>query len=177
MRGDGPTNPHTLHNARGAAPIAAYGQPGGPQGRDRARAAQRSQRMVSRMAKRILIIDDEQPIADLLAETFAREGYDTTRTTESLRFFDAVQAVKPDLILLDLRMNYLTGEDELRLLNLFPEVANIPVIVVTADHDAPSKATMYRSLGVVKIITKPFNLDDIIAAVQQTIGSPQEVAH
>src|SRR5690348_11892791 len=72
------------------------------------------------MAKRILILDDEQPIADLLAETFAHEGYDTTRTTEPLRFFDAVRATQPDLILLDLWMKYLEGEDELRLLQLFP---------------------------------------------------------
>jgi DNA-binding response OmpR family regulator len=129
------------------------------------------------MAKRILVIDDEQPIADLLAETFAREGYDTTRTTEPLRFFDAVQKVQPDLILLDLRMKYLTGEDELRLLHLFPEVSNIPVIIVTADHDAPAKEALYRPLGVVGIVTKPFNMDDLIALVEKTIGSPQEVAH
>jgi DNA-binding response OmpR family regulator len=128
------------------------------------------------MAKRILIIDDEQPIADLLAETFAREGYDTTRTTEPLRFFDAVQKFQPDLILLDLRMKYLTGEDELRLLRLFPEVAHIPVIVVTGDPTATYHEQLYRSLGVVKIITKPFNMDDLIAAVRETIGNSQEVA-
>jgi two-component system, OmpR family, response regulator VicR len=129
------------------------------------------------MAKRILIIDDEQPIADMLAETFAQEGYETTRTTESLRFFDAVQAVKPDLILLDLMMTYLSGEDELRLLHLFPDLASIPVIVVTGDPSAPYHEALYRSLGVVKIFQKPLDLNDLIAAVQQTIGSPQEVAH
>jgi two-component system response regulator VicR len=128
------------------------------------------------MTKRILIIDDEQPIADLLAETFAHEGYDTTRTTEPLRFFDAVRATQPDLILLDLRMKYLTGEDELRLLQLFPEVAHIPVIVVTADDTAPSREALYRPLGVVAIITKPFQMDDLIALVEQTIGRAQEVA-
>ena len=129
------------------------------------------------MAKRILVMEDDPAIATLLTETFAQEGYETTRNTESLRFFDAVQAVKPDLILLDLLMNYLSGEDELRLLHLFPEVANIPIIVVTADHDAPAKEPMYRSLGVVKIITKPFDMNELIATVRQTIGSPQEVAH
>ena len=129
------------------------------------------------MAKRILILDDEQPIADLLAETFAREGYDTTRTTEPLRFFDAVRATQPDLILLDLWMKYLEGEDELRLLQLFPDLARIPVIIVTANHDAPSKEALYRPLGVVAIFTKPFDMDALIETVRQTIGSPQEVTH
>ena len=129
------------------------------------------------MAKRILILDDEQPIADLLAETFAHEGYDTTRTTEPLRFYDAVRATQPDLILLDLWMKYLEGEDELRLLQLFPDLARIPVIIVTANHDAPSKEALYRPLGVVAIFTKPFDMNALIDTVRQTIGSPQEVAH
>jgi DNA-binding response OmpR family regulator len=129
------------------------------------------------MAKRILILDDEQPIADLLAETFAHEGYDTTRTTEPLRFYDAVRATQPDLILLDLWMKYLEGEDELRLLQLFPDLARIPVIIVTANHDAPSKEALYRPLGVVAIFTKPFDMTALIETVRQTIGSPQEVAH
>jgi two-component system, OmpR family, response regulator len=129
------------------------------------------------MTKRILIIDDEPQIAAALAEIFALEGYDTTRTTEPLRFFDAVQRVQPDLILLDLRMKYLTGEDELRLLQLFPEVSHIPVIVVTADDTAPSREALFRQLGVVAIITKPFKNEDLIDLVQRTIGSPQEVTH
>jgi DNA-binding response OmpR family regulator len=129
------------------------------------------------MAKRILILDDEQSIADLLAETFAREGYDTTRTTEPLRFYDAVRATQPDLILLDLWMKYLEGDDELRLLQLFPDLASIPVIIVTANHDAPSKEALYRPLGVVAIFTKPFDMDALIDTVRRTIGSPQEVAH
>lgn len=129
------------------------------------------------MAKRILIMEDDLAIADLLTETFTREGYESTRNTESLRFFDAVQRVKPDLILLDLWMPYLEGEDELRLLQLFPEVANIPVIVITANHDAPTKEALFRSLGVVKIFTKPFNLDELIATVEQTIGKAEGVAH
>ncbi len=129
------------------------------------------------MAKRILVMEDDPAIATLLTETFAQEGYETTRNTESLRFFDAVRATQPDLILLDLWMKYLEGEDELRLLQLFPDLANIPIIVVTADHDAPSREPMYRSLGVVKIITKPFDMSELIATVRQTIGSPQEVTH
>ncbi len=59
------------------------------------------------MAKKILVMDDDPTIADLLREALADEGYETYMTTQSLRFYDAVQEYKPDLILLDLMMQYL----------------------------------------------------------------------
>jgi DNA-binding response OmpR family regulator len=127
------------------------------------------------MAKRILIADDDAAIAELLASTFSQEGYETTKATESLRFFDAVRAAQPDLILLDLRMPYLNGEDELRLMGMFPEIANTPVIVVTADPDAKPNEAHYRALGVSEVVTKPFNLNDLIKLVHDTIGEPREV--
>ncbi len=127
------------------------------------------------MAKRILIADDDAAIAELLASTFTQEGYETTKATESLRFFDAVRAAQPDLILLDLRMPYLNGEDELRLMGMFPEIANTPVIVVTADPDAKPNEAHYRALGVSEVVTKPFNLNDLIKLVHDTIGEPREV--
>src|SRR5437762_10046667 len=61
------------------------------------------------MAKKILIMDDDPTIADLLTEALADEGYETYMTTQSLRFYDAVREHKPDLILLDLMMQYLDG--------------------------------------------------------------------
>src|SRR5205823_13816443 len=83
------------------------------------------------MAKKILIMDDDPTIADLLTEALADEGYETYMTTQSLRFYDAVRAHQPDLILLDLMMPYLDGRDELQLMAMGVEY-QIPVIVVTA---------------------------------------------
>jgi len=61
------------------------------------------------MAKRILVMDDDPTIADLLREALADEGYETYMTTQSLRFYDAVHEYKPDLILLDLICNTWMG--------------------------------------------------------------------
>src|SRR5260221_7758421 len=68
------------------------------------------------MSKKILVMDDDPTIADLLREALADEGYETYMTTQSLRFYDAVSEHKPDLILLDLMMQYLDGRDELKLM-------------------------------------------------------------
>jgi DNA-binding response OmpR family regulator len=122
------------------------------------------------VAKKILVADDEPAIADLLQTTLAEEGYDVQKSTQSLRFYDAVRQQQPDLILLDLMMPYLEGEDELRLLQLSPETANIPVIVVTAKPDVGHDEQRLRQLGVRHIVRKPFDLIQLIALVNQTIG-------
>ncbi len=122
------------------------------------------------MTKSILVADDETSIADLLAQTLSEEGYEVHKSTQSLRFFDAVREHQPDLILLDLMMPYLQGEDELRLMKLTPETADIPVIVVTAKADVNKDEPTLRSLGVLHIVRKPFDLNQLIALVRQTIG-------
>ena len=122
------------------------------------------------MSKKILIMDDDPTIADLLREALADEGYETHMTTQSLRFFDAVTEVKPDLILLDLMMQYLDGRDELKLMEMGS--FNIPVIVVTAFLDADKEAEDFRNAGVVEIVYKPFDLDQLVELVKRTIGEP-----
>jgi DNA-binding response OmpR family regulator len=123
-----------------------------------------------RMNKRILVADDEEPIAELLAQALEQEGYDTQKATQALRFYDAVTTYRPDLILLDLKMPYLNGEDELKLLRMNAETKDIPVIVVTALSEAKHEREKYRKLGVVEIVTKPFNLDDLVGLIKRTIG-------
>src|SRR5579875_1985845 len=90
------------------------------------------------MTKKILIMDDDPTIADLLTEALADEGYETYMTTQSLRFYDAVREHEPDLVLLDLMMPYLDGRDELKLMTMGVS-QNVPVIVVTAFLGAASE--------------------------------------
>lgn len=123
------------------------------------------------MAKRILVMDDDPTIADLLREALADEGYETFMTTQSLRFYDAVREHNPDLILLDLMMQYLDGRDELKLMELYN--LQIPVIVVTAYLDAKEEEEEFRKAGVVHIVYKPFDLDKLVDLVKETIGGPE----
>lgn len=122
------------------------------------------------MSKRILVADDERPIAELLQASLSEEGYEVAMTVQSLRFYDAVREYRPDLILLDLLMPYLEGEDELRLMQLSPDTANIPVIVVTAKPDVQQDEPTLRRLGVRHIVNKPFELDHLLRLIKQTIG-------
>lgn len=123
-----------------------------------------------RVAKKILVADDDAAIADLLEQSLKEEGYDVTKNVQSLRFYDAVREQRPDLILLDLMMPYLAGEDELRLMQLAPDTARIPVIVVTAKADVQRDEPTLRQLGVRHIVRKPFDLNQLLQLVKQTIG-------
>jgi DNA-binding response OmpR family regulator len=123
------------------------------------------------MAKKILIMDDDPTIADLLTEALADEGYETYMTTQSLRFYDAVREHRPDLVLLDLMMPYLDGRDELKLMAMAVD-HQIPVIVVTAFLGAANEEKEFRESGVVHIVYKPFDLDRLVELVKNTIGEP-----
>lgn len=124
------------------------------------------------MAKKILIMDDDPTIADLLTEALADEGYETHMTTQSLRFYDAVREHQPDLVLLDLMMPYLDGRDELKLMAMGVD-RRIPVIVVTAYLGAVNEEQEFRQAGVVHIVYKPFDLDKLVELVKATIGEPE----
>ncbi len=126
--------------------------------------------MGTRVAKKILVADDDAAIADLLEQSLKEEGYDVAKNVQSLRFYDAVREQRPDLILLDLMMPYLAGEDELRLMQLAPDTARIPVIVVTAKADVQRDEPTLRQLGVQHIVRKPFDLNQLLQLIKQTIG-------
>jgi DNA-binding response OmpR family regulator len=120
--------------------------------------------------KKILVADDDVSIANLLTQALADEGYETYKAVQSLRFYDAVREHMPDLILLDLMMPYLEGDDELQLLQLDAATARIPVIIVTAKTEAKREEARYRQLGVVAIVTKPFDIDQLVQLIKRTIG-------
>ncbi len=128
------------------------------------------------MAKKILIMDDDPTIADLLKDALADEGYETHMITQSLRFYDGVREHDPDLILLDIMMPYLDGRDELKLMGLdmaIGKLRRVPVILVTAFLDAYKEEEEFREAGVVHIVYKPFDLDKLVALVHDTIGAPE----
>jgi len=118
--------------------------------------------------KKILIADDDVAIADLLVQSLTEEGFDAQKIVQSLRFYDMVRSYQPDLILLDLMMPYLDGEDELRLMKLSPDTAHIPVIVVTAKPDVQIMEPRLRELGVLHVVHKPFDLNSLVALVKST---------
>lgn len=106
----------------------------------------------------ILIVDDDVYIGDMLEEILAKEGYRTARAysgTEALMF---LSSARPDLILLDLTLPGLGGEE------LLPLIKGIPVIVVSAKAEVSDKVELLLG-GACDYITKPFDTAELLARI------------
>lgn len=108
--------------------------------------------------KHILVIDDDIHISDMLFEILSKEGYKVSRAysgTEAILF---LSNQTPDLILLDLMLPGLSGEEVLKKINASP------VIVLSAKSDINDKVNLLLG-GAADYITKPFDTDELLARI------------
>lgn len=107
---------------------------------------------------RILVVDDDIHIGNLLQEALEGEGYRVSRAYSGTEAVLALERARPDLILLDLMLPGLSGEEVL------PKLAGVPVIVVSAKADLDSKTALLLG-GAADYVTKPFALRELLARV------------
>lgn len=106
----------------------------------------------------ILIIDDDLHISKLLEEALCSEGYSVSKAYSGTEAQLVLLQTKPDLILLDLMLPGLSGEE------LLPHIKDIPVIVVSAKADTADKVGLLLG-GAADYITKPFVLEELLARI------------
>ena len=106
----------------------------------------------------ILVIDDDADIGNLLEETLTAQGYTVSRAYSGTEALLRLQAQKPDLVLLDLMLPGLSGEQ------LLPQIKGIPVIIVSAKIDTENKVSLLLG-GAADYITKPFHMKELLARV------------
>lgn len=108
--------------------------------------------------KRIAIIDDDIHIGDMLTEVLTKEGYEVLRAYSGTEALYLLSQNKPDLVLLDLMLPGLSGEEVL------PHIENIPVIVISAKVDVQDKVNLLMS-GAADYMTKPFDIKELLARI------------
>ncbi len=109
--------------------------------------------------KHILIVDDDIHIGNMLEEVLVQEGYRVSRAYSGTEALFVLSQRKPDLILLDLMLPGLNGEDVL------PQIKGIPVIVISAKVDVRDKVSLFLG-GAVDYVTKPFHLEELAARIE-----------
>lgn len=116
------------------------------------------------MKKRVLVVDDEKDIVDLLRYNLAREGYEVIAASDGR---DALEkaASKPDLILLDLMMPVLDGLETCKRLKADPATASIPVVFLTA-RSGEVDEILGLELGADDYIQKPISPRKLVARVK-----------
>ena len=108
--------------------------------------------------KQIVIIDDDEYIGNMLEELLEREHYSVLRAYSGTEALLLLQQHTPDLILLDLMLPGLSGEQVL------PEIAGIPVIVMSAKAKVEDKVSLLLA-GAVDYVTKPFDTRELLARI------------
>ena len=127
------------------------------------------------MAKKILIVDDEKSIVDILSFNLKKEGFEILEAYDGEKGYELALKEKPDLILLDLMLPIMDGFTVCRKVR---EKSSVPILMITAKEEEVDKV-LGLELGADDYITKPFSTRELMARVKANLRrtSAEEEAH
>lgn len=117
---------------------------------------------------KILVIEDEEDIREILEYTLSREGFTVSSVGDGLRGLNEVKRTLPDLVVLDLMLPGLDGLEVCRRLKSDDETKEVAVVMVTAKGEE-SDIVLGLGLGADDYVTKPFGRKELIARVQSVL--------
>ena len=113
---------------------------------------------------RLLLVEDDRALADLVTFHFERAGYAVTRTGDGEEALILVDEVKPDVILLDWMIEGISGIEVCRRLRRRPQSANVPILMLTARGEEDDRIRGFET-GADDYVTKPFSPKELVARV------------
>ena len=118
--------------------------------------------MVRNGSKRLLLVEDDRPLADLVKYHFDREGFTVISTSAGDEALILVDEVKPDLVILDWMIEGVSGIEVCRRLRRNPATQNLPILMLTARGDEEDRVRGLET-GADDFVTKPFSPKELIA--------------
>ena len=112
----------------------------------------------------VLVIDDEDYVADMIATALGLEGYTVHVAYNGQDGLERAQSMVVDLVIVDIMMPYMSGEDLAERLRAEPHLRSVPIIMISAG------ARPRRLLEDVVFLPKPFDIDRILALVEAALG-------
>ena len=122
------------------------------------------------MAKKILIVDDEPDILDLATVRLKKLGYEIIEAVDAEEALAILQKDTPDLILLDLLLSKMQGDELCKKLKSDDKFKNIPIILFTASAIRTSLPEKIKEMGADDCIMKPFEPEELLGKVKKFIG-------
>jgi two-component system cell cycle response regulator DivK len=119
---------------------------------------------------RILVVEDDDMSRDILVRRLQKQGYELYPFADAEAGLEAINSVKPDILLLDINLPGMSGLELAQELKTHPETACIPMIAVSADTNFEDMQTA-TTAGFDAYETKPINLPNLLLKIQQLVGS------
>jgi two-component system alkaline phosphatase synthesis response regulator PhoP len=117
---------------------------------------------------KILIVDDEKDIVDLVAYNLEKEGYETLKALDGEKALQLVRTKTPDLVVLDLMLPGIQGLEVCKRIRKDPETASISIIMLTA-KGAEIDKIVGLEVGADDYITKPFSVKELLARIKAVL--------
>lgn len=119
--------------------------------------------------KSILVVDDQPQISKLLNDLLTHSGYQVHLAFNGEMGYKKAKEIKPHLIIMDVMMPVMSGFDSVKSIRNEPELANVPIIFLTA-RGLDTDRQEAEKLGAVEFVTKPFSPKQLIQLVKKHIG-------
>jgi two-component system, cell cycle response regulator DivK len=121
------------------------------------------------MSKRILVVEDQQDNRRILRDLLGNAGYELIEAESGEEALTAVEAQRPDLILMDIQLPVMDGYEATRRIRSNPELKSIPIIAVTSYALSGDEAKALAA-GCTAYVTKPFSPRALLAKVQEHLA-------
>jgi CheY-like chemotaxis protein len=121
------------------------------------------------LGRKILIVEDDEDIRDILKDFFEAEGCDVAAAVNGRAALDHLEEKgRPDLIFLDLMMPIMSGEEFVHHLKKNPDWAQTPIVIMSADHQTSKVA---GELKIKNFVRKPITLRSLVAMAEEALGA------
>jgi two-component system response regulator VicR len=120
--------------------------------------------------KKILVVDDERDIAEIVCELLADNGYETITAYDGEQAIEMVKKHRPDGLVLDIKMPVIDGIGVIKFIRGTPDLAKTPIVVLTATQFVPDAREQFKNLNVNTWMAKPFEPVELIDAVGKAVG-------
>jgi len=118
--------------------------------------------------KRLLIVDDEKPIATLLSQTFIQEGYEVEHADDGIDCMNKMASFNPDVVVMDIMMPKLDGVDTTRLIRRNQKYAATIIVALSAQADEDTRQRM-KAAGANLFMRKPFAIAKLVDRVSRML--------
>jgi len=113
---------------------------------------------------RILVIDDDTKLTDLLQLVFESKGFGVTIANSGIQALESLETELPEAVLLDLMMPGMSGLEVCQQIRANPRTSNVPVVVLTAKSGTESKQELLKA-GATDYLVKPVPLNDLVSRI------------